>query len=127
MAEKDAYALACIGLFSRLWEELERLCTTGAPAGTCSQIIRLEIHLALQCCETWRWRLLLTAPQRCALQQTLRELQHCLGASGPEIPANAARLAQDRLLDAVLEHCAVLPHAAAPQAPGVILQLQRHS
>jgi hypothetical protein len=113
MAEKDAYALACIGLFSRLWDELERLCMARAQIGLRSQIVRLEIHLALQSCETWRWRLLLNASQRLALVQTLRDVEHHLGASGAEISAPAAGAAQDRLLDAVLNHCAAWRPAAA--------------
>jgi hypothetical protein len=112
MAEKDAYALACIGLYSRLWDALERLCTAGVPRAACSQIIRLEIHLVLQCCETWRWRRLLTAAQRLAVQETLRDLLHRLGEGGPAISAAVAGAAQNRLLDAILEHCALLGHAA---------------
>jgi hypothetical protein len=123
MAEKDAYALACIGLYSRLWEQLERWCASPAQAGLSGQIVRLEIHLALQRCESWRWRLLLNASQRCALIATLRDVLHCLGAGGPEISAPAAGAAQDRLLDAVLDHCAGLRPAASGEQCERILVL----
>jgi hypothetical protein len=114
MAEQDVYALACIGLYSRLWEELDRLCAAPAQAEQHSQIIRLEIHLALQSCETWRWRLLLTARQRLALVETLRDVQRRLEASGPEISVPTASAAQDRLLEAVLNHCAAVRRTTAP-------------
>jgi hypothetical protein len=115
MADQNAYALACIGLYSRLWTELERLGAAQAQPELCSQILRLEIHLVMQCCDSWRWRTLMSAPQRLSLQRTLAEVQSLLGTSGGEIRTPNAQCAQDRLLDAVLEHCAV-PCAAAPPA-----------
>lgn len=122
MADKDAYARACIGLYSRLWDALEQLCAPDALRGVRSEIIRLEIHLVLQSCETWRWRLLLTAAQRLTMQETLRELLHCLGADGTEISATAAAAAQNRLLDGVLDHCSMFGHAAR-RAPAMRILL----
>jgi hypothetical protein len=114
MADTDAYARACIELYSRLWAELERLQLVDTRPPLHGQILRLEIHLVQQYCDTWRARSLLSAPQRITLQHTLADVLARLGASGHEIDAAAAASAQDRLLDAVLEHCAALRREVAP-------------
>jgi hypothetical protein len=123
MADQNAYALACIGLYSRLWAELERLGAADAQPGLRSQIIRLEIHLVMQCCDTGRWRALMSAPQRLSLQQTLADVLSLLGTSGCEIRVPAGASAQDRLLDAVLEHCAALCAVTPPAQIDRILVL----
>src|SRR5271170_7468496 len=112
MADRQTYALACIELYSQLWAELEQLCVLRAHSSSRCQIVRLEIHLALQSCEGWRWRTLLSSPQRRAVQETLAQALSYLDADGYQIGLYAAQSAQDRLLDAVLDHCADLEHGA---------------
>ena len=113
MADPDAYAIASIVLYSRIWAELERLHAAAAPPELHSQILRLEIHLLIQACDSWRWRGLMSAPQRHTLQQTLANVLHRLGASEEGICAAAAGAAQDRLLDAVLDQYATLQDVTA--------------
>jgi hypothetical protein len=126
MADPDAYALASIVLYSRLWAELERLHDAVAAPGPLSQILRLEIHLLMQACESWRWRGLMSAPQRRTLQQTLADVLNRLPASDDGISAVAIAAAQDRLLDAVMDQCSSLHRVdATPQAAGISRQLQR--
>jgi hypothetical protein len=126
MADPDAYALASIVLYSRLWAELERLHAAVTPDALPTQILRLEIHLLMQACDSWRWRGLMSAPQRRTLQHTLADVLDRLPASDDGISAAAIAAAQDRLLDAVMDQCSSLrPVAAAPQAAGISLQLQR--
>jgi len=125
MADPDAYAIASIVLYSRIWAELERLHAAAAPPELHSQILRLEIHLLIQACDSWRWRGLMSPPQRRALQQTLADVLHRLAACDSGICAAAAGAAQNRLLDAVLDQCATL-RSSAPQAAGILRQLQRY-
>jgi hypothetical protein len=108
MADPDAYAIASIVLYSRIWAELERLHDAVEAPALLSQILRLEIHLLMQACESWRWRSLMSASQRRALRQTLTDVLHRLGGSEQGIGAAAANLAQDRLLDAVLDQYTTL-------------------
>lgn len=115
MASKHAYAIACIELFTRLWTELDLLVAserrpaepgaTPAVAEQC-EILRLELNLLLEACESARWRTLLTASQRLALKSMLQNVLQGLDFTHEGNPASALEWLQDRLLDAVLEQCA---------------------
>ena len=108
MASKEAFAAACIELFSRLWVELNALSATADPAHAPSaEIIRLELILVLDACRSARWRMLLDISQRLSLECLLRDVLDALNSSSDELPGTPIEWAQNRLLDALLEHCAI--------------------
>lgn len=124
VASKDAYAIACIELFSRLWAELDLLIvsdhlldqpTAMTSVAARSEILRLELTLLIGACDSARWRMLLSAPQRVALESTLQEVLDVLAAFPEEKFWPLVALMQNQLLDAVLEHSAPSLGVLAPQ------------
>jgi hypothetical protein len=115
MASKEAFAAACIELFSRLWAELNTLAAaagparapaTELPANPRDEILRLELILILDACRSERWRMMLDISQRLSLEYLLRDVLDALSSSSGEFPCTPIEWAQNRLLDALLEHCA---------------------
>jgi hypothetical protein len=113
MASKQAYAAACIELFSRLWAELEAVyCSDVSTArakslrtsATRLEILRLDLIVSIDACDSMRWRSQLDTPQRLFLKVVLVEVLHALDAPVDEIPSRSIAQAQNRLLDAVLDH-----------------------
>ncbi len=111
MASQEAYGAACIELYSRLWAELDVL---SAPEDAealqsamieRSEILRLEVQLLIDACDTARWRLLLNTAQRHSLKSTLHDVLLTFGMCTGPISSDAIASAQNCLLDAVLEHC----------------------
>ena len=118
----EAYTVACIELFRRLWVELERVSVaedTSHPESasvTCrfrEEIVRLELALLLDACRSERWRMHLDVSELSSLQSTLEGVLDALNASSEQAPRDAIAQAQNCLLDAVLEHCAAYPSTAA--------------
>jgi hypothetical protein len=105
MASKEAFAAACIELFSRLWAELNVLSAAAPPART-DEILRLELILVLDACRSARWRMMLERSQRLSLELLLRDVLDALNSWSGEFPCTPIEWAQNRLLDALLEHCA---------------------
>jgi hypothetical protein len=107
MASKEAFAAACIELFSRLWAELNVLSAAAdSPAHPRDEILRLELILVLDACRSERWRMMLDSSQRLSLECLLRDVLDALSTSSGELPCTPIEWAQNRLLDALLEHCA---------------------
>jgi hypothetical protein len=115
MASKEGYAAACVELFSRLWAELNALSATAGPAraplaihsaDSRDEILRLELILVLDACRSARWRMMLDRSQRLSLESLLRDVLDALNAWSGEFPCTPIEWAQNRLLDALLEHCA---------------------
>jgi hypothetical protein len=114
MASKEAFAAACIELFSRLWAELNALSATagtalapsaGLPSDSRDEILRLELTLVLDACRSEQWRMMLDRSQRLSLECLLRDVLDALNSSSGEFPCTPIEWAQNRLLDALLEHC----------------------
>ena len=115
MASQEAFAAACVELFSRLWAELNALAAAARPAHAPSaihasdprdEILRLELVLVIDACRSARWRTLLERSQRLSLQYLLRDVLEALNSWSGEFPCTPIEWAQNRLLDALLEHCA---------------------
>ena len=104
MASGEAYSVACINLFWRLWVELERVSTAED-----AEILRLELILLLDACRSERWRLELDICQRLSLHSTIEEVLDALNSASEVVPQPAIGWAQNRLLDAALEHCDLVP------------------
>jgi hypothetical protein len=114
---EEAYSVACVELFRRLWVELERLLAVREATQPCSrdltswsraEMLRLELALLLDACQSERWRLLLNISQRLSLEWTIEDVFDALNSSSEIAPQDAIAWAQNRLLDAILEHCAAL-------------------
>jgi hypothetical protein len=105
MASREAFAAACIELFSRLWAELNALSAAADPDRR-GEILRLELILVLDACRSARWRMMLDRSQRLSLECLLRDVFDALNSSSAEFPCRPIEWAQNRLLDALLEHCA---------------------
>jgi hypothetical protein len=114
MASKEAFAAACIELFSRLWVELNSISaaadpiltpSAGLPSGPQIEILRLELILILDACRSARWRTLLDKSQRLGLECLLRDVLDALNTSSEAIPRAPIAWAQNRLFEALLEHC----------------------
>jgi hypothetical protein len=112
---EEAYSVACVELFRRLWVELERLLAVREATQPCSgdltswsraEMLRLELALLLDACQSERWRLLLNISQRLSLEWTIEDVFDALNSSSEIAPQDAIAWAQNRLLDAILEHCA---------------------
>jgi hypothetical protein len=117
MASTEAFAVACIQLYSQLWEELD-LVAASVGAGNAShsppalaalrlQILRLELIVLIDACDGTLWRTLLNSVQLRSLKPILQgALDAVAGAGGEDWTASIGR-AQDQLLDAVLDQCPV--------------------
>ena len=75
------------------------------------EIVRLELVVALDACDSMRWRSQLNAVQRRSLEAVLPDVLEAHDLSIDEILRRSIALAQNRLLDAVLEHCRALDDA----------------
>jgi hypothetical protein len=114
MASKEAFAVACIELFSRLWVELDSTCGVldSMRVGSISlvservEILHLELILLLDACRSARWRTLLDTPQRLSLQLLLDDVLTALNHASNEIRRGPIESAQNRVLDALVEQCA---------------------
>jgi hypothetical protein len=104
----SAYAAASITLFSRLWLVLEELaaCEESDPERfeTALQILRLELVVLLDACESSRWRSLLPTEHRLELETTLKTVLRILSERLDDC-RDACACAQDYLIDAVLAQC----------------------
>jgi hypothetical protein len=105
MASKEAFAAACIELFSLLWSELNALSARADPDPR-DEVLRLELILVLDACRSERWRMMLDTSQRLSLECLLRDVLDALNSSSEEFACTPIVWAQNRLLDALLEHCA---------------------
>jgi hypothetical protein len=121
MASKQAYAAACIELFSRLWAELEAVygsdtstsrVTSTRTSATRIEILRLDLVVSADACDSMRWRSQLDTSQRLSLKVVLVEVLHALDAPVDEIPPRSVAQAQNRLVDPVLYHCRALNETA---------------
>lgn len=114
MASKEAFAVAHIELFSRLWVELDSMCgmldsLRVRSMGLISErveILRLELILLLDACRSARWRTLLDTSQRLSLQLLLSDVLAALNQAPDEVPRGPIEWAQNRILDALVEQCA---------------------
>jgi len=122
VVSKEAYAVACIEVFSRLWAELDVVCrsdsstplaTSLTTSATQLEILRLDLIVSIDACDSMRWRSQLDAPQRLSLRVVLVEVLHALDAPVDEIPRRSVAQAQDHLLDAVLGQCRALNETAS--------------
>jgi len=112
IASKEAYAVAAIELFSRLWVELDTLLATdghrhsaGLTPAPRVQVLRLELILLLDACQSTRWRAQLDTIQRLSLQSIFDEILHALNTSSEEeISRGPIESVQNRLLDAIQRH-----------------------
>lgn len=108
-----AYAAATVELFSRLWDELEKLNNTArssdarAPIETRLLALRLELHLLVETCDSARWRAMLAPTQRAELRLLIDRVLSAIAVS-PIHEAVVAQ-AQNILFDAVLDLCRRLP------------------
>jgi hypothetical protein len=107
-----AYAAAAIELYGRLWHALEQLAIDDAGdferIETALVILRLELVVLLDACDSPRWRNLLRAEHRIQLEMTLWSVLRILSESTNRWSAMASR-AQDRLFEAVLTQCSCSP------------------
>jgi hypothetical protein len=109
IASKEAFAVASIELFSRLWVELDTLLATdghghsaGITPGPRVQVLRLELILLLDACQSTRWRAQLDTIQRLSLQSIFDDILHMLNTSSEEeILRGPIESAQNHLLDAI--------------------------
>ena len=109
-----ARAAATIQLYGRLWLELEALCgSLHEPEGRGArdaidlrlEMIRLELVLLLDACDSARWRSMLRPEHLAALRADLHVVLESLAAAdSPGFDAILA--AQNRLFDAVVDHYA---------------------
>ena len=113
----DAYAVASIELYSRLWLALERVAdrlaayedTDSPQIETAVIILRLELLVLLDACDSPLWRSMLRAEQRIELEVTLKSVLRILSERVDD-SCGVISHAQDRLLDAVLTQCSYAPH-----------------
>jgi hypothetical protein len=114
LASSEAYAVACIELYSRLWLELEALAVPRPPAPDSAQqravalhgqALRLELALLIEACGSRRWQALLDPLQRLGLQAMLEATLAALSDLGDGGHGAAIERAQNQLLDAVLLQC----------------------
>jgi hypothetical protein len=121
VASKQVYAAACIELFSRLWAELEAVygsdtstsrVTSTRTSATRIEILRLDLVVSADACDSMRWRSQLDTSQRLSLKVVLVEVLHALDAPVDEIPPRSVAQAQNRLVDPVLYQCRALNETA---------------
>ena len=114
MASNEAFAFATIELFSRAWDELDRLDARddGRASDVALQaddvrfeVLRLEIVLARDACRSARWCRMLDAPQRLYVRTILEDVLDGLDAASVATASARIERAQNRLLEAILDLC----------------------
>ena len=123
MASNEAFAVACIQLYSQLWAALDlvlasrdsRSASPSPPAiaAVRLQMLRLELIVIIDAGEGALWRTLLNSVQLRSLQGILGEVLDALSSADGEQWAASIERAQDHLLDAVLDQCPVAPEMRA--------------
>ena len=125
MASMEVYSVACIELLQRLWMELERVHVAeratrlhggGFTSRLPAEMLRLELAVLLDACQSERWRRLLDISQRLSLMLTIREAFDALSLASEIVLQDVIAWVQNRLLDAILEHCAAHTHPIEVQA-----------
>jgi hypothetical protein len=121
VASKQAYAVACIELFSWIWAELDAVCASDGStslesslitSATLLEILRLDLVVSADACDSMRWRSQLDTSQLLSPKVVLVEVLHALDAPvGDSSPRSVAQ-AQNRLLDAILDRCGALNETA---------------
>ena len=131
VASAAACVAATIELYSRLWRELERSFnlfarqaqfTLGADESDGPLVVlRLEISILLDACDSQEWQSMLGTERRLALRTILESLLHALDPLRAERhPCHVLAEAQNQLLDAVLAQYSVarlVAGSAAGRAP----------
>jgi hypothetical protein len=100
----STFAAASIELYSRLWLELERLIESleTDQADRRVVLVRLELLVLLDACESPRWQGMLSAEQNAELRSTLLSVLHALAELSSLPVDDVIAEAQNCLLDAVL-------------------------
>jgi hypothetical protein len=103
------YAVASIHLYCRLWLALDRLAHELHLSECAIEMrivtFRLELLILLDACDGVRWRSMLRSEERQELRSTLRRVLEDLTAD--TLDSEILGCAQNRLLDAVLDHARV--------------------
>ena len=117
MTSNEAFAIACIQLYSRLWAELEFVLASPDSASASRpppaiaairlSILRLELIVIIDACDGMLWRAQLNSVQLRSLQGILGDVLDALASADGEHWAASIEQAQDHLLDAVLDQCPV--------------------
>jgi hypothetical protein len=118
VASPAACIAATIELYSRLWRELEHSFdlfarqaefTVGADESDSPLVVlRLEILILLDACDSQEWQSMLGTERRLALRTLLESLLHTLDPLRAERhPCHVLARAQNQLLDAVLAQYSV--------------------
>jgi hypothetical protein len=121
VASAAACVAATIELYSRLWRELERALdlfarqaefTVGADASDSPLVVlRLEILILLDACDSQAWQSMLGTERRLALRAILESLLASLAPLQAERdPCYVLARAQNQLLDAVLAQYSAARH-----------------
>jgi hypothetical protein len=105
----SGFAVASIHLYCRLWLTLDRLAHDlhGTEGAIQMRVVtfRLELLVLLDACDGVRWRSLLRPEERQELRSTLGRVLEELKVE--TLDAEILGCAQNRLLDAVLDHARV--------------------
>ncbi len=106
-----AFAAAAVQLYSRLWGDLEclgELCAEGQYCSgqpgleRCVLMLRLELTLLLESCQSGSWSALLPGSQLDSLRVTLEPVALMVGHATDALQPHMIARAQNRLLDEVL-------------------------
>jgi hypothetical protein len=118
MVAEETFAVACVELYTRLWAELDALGTAGRPPGSSAledvELLRLELLLLADACQSPRWRAVLSAAQRFALRSVVTDVLAALNRPLEELSADALAQVQNRLFDEIVARCAGPSAVAAP-------------
>jgi len=106
----DAYAAAAILIYTHLWADLEEVCLrlmaptdgSAAPIEHRMTIIRLEVLILLDACDSARWRSMLGGHERAALNATLKSVLETLDVPTMLVNPEILGATQNQLFDAVM-------------------------
>jgi hypothetical protein len=128
----DAYASAAILVYTGLWRDLEEVYERLTPSTDDDDdadaddgpmmrrmtIVRLEISILLDACESLRWRSMLGAGERSALHATLKSVLDTLDVPSARLSRTVLGAAQNQLFESVMTLSANRPEAPAkPSVP----------
>jgi hypothetical protein len=119
MVAEQTFSVACVALYTRLWADLDALAEAerAAPrdALEAAELLRLELLILADSCQSPRWRTVLSATQRLALKSVVTDVLAALDRPVDELSMEAISQAQNRLFDEIVGCCA--PQLAEGMAP----------
>lgn len=111
MVAEETFSIACVELYARLWSDLDAFAAADEarardPLGPIA-LLRLELLILLDACQSPRWRAVLSGAQQLALRAVVTDVLAVLNRPLEGLTREVIAEVQDRLFEEIVRRCAV--------------------